>query len=90
MYQHGRRGDKAEVSFGAAGIWDTWWEGMRPRAGNWVLVEVHLWLPPGTHSGEPVLWVEQCYEEHSRNLNERANRHVRRLLRAQRRELRRL
>jgi hypothetical protein len=90
VYQHGRRGDKAVVNFGAAGIWDTWWEGMRPRARSWVLVAVHLWLPPGTHSGEPVLWIDQCYEEHSGNLNERANRYARRLLRDQQRELRRL
>ena len=81
VYQNGRRGDKAMVNFGAAGVWDTWWEGMRPPSGSWVLVSVHLWLPPGTHSGRPVLWVDALHEAHPGNLAIRADRHVQRLFR---------
>jgi hypothetical protein len=81
VYQNGRRGDKAMVNFGNAGVWDTWWEGMRPRSGDWVLVSVHLWTPPGTHSGQPVLWVDNLYEAHPGDLTMRAERHVQRLSR---------
>jgi hypothetical protein len=83
VYQNGRRGDKAMVNFGIAGVWDTWWEGMRPRSGNWVLVSVHLWIPPGTHSGQPVLWVDNLYEAHPGDLAMRAERHTQRLSRDQ-------
>lgn len=86
VYQHGRRGDKAMVDFGGAGVWDTWWEGMRPLSRTWVLVAVHVWLPPGTHSGKPVLWIDAWDEQHPGNLAKRADRHGRRLARDQRRQ----
>lgn len=59
IYQRARRGSKALVDFGAEiGMQDTWWEHMRPPVGSWVVVHAHLWLLPGTHSGEHVLWVD--------------------------------
>jgi hypothetical protein len=89
VYQHGRRGDKAMVDFGSAGVWDTWWEGMRPLPRTWVLVAVHVWMPPGTHSGQAVLWIDDRHEQHPGNLVKRANRHTLRLVRDQQRQQRR-
>jgi hypothetical protein len=89
VYLRGRRGDKATVDLGTAGVWDSWWEGMRPPSRAWVLISVHLWMPPGTHSGEPVLWIDEWHEEHPGDLPNRAARHARRLARAEQRRARR-
>lgn len=79
VYQKARRGTKVIVWFDGAGQWDTWWEGRHPKAGSWVLIDCHLWTPPGTHSGAPVLWVDAWRGTWSNRLKQRADRHRQRL-----------
>lgn len=80
IYQRARRGSKATVNFGpAVGIMDTWWEHMRPPVGKWVVVHVHPWYPPGTHSGGMVLWVDHWESWAAGDTQTRALRHQRRL-----------
>lgn len=85
IYQRARRGTKAVVDFGPAlGMQDTWWEGMTPPTGRWVVVTTHLWLPPGTHSHQPVFWIDRWGSSGPQNMEKRAYRHVQRLHREQR------
>lgn len=80
IYQHARRGSKALVDFGSAlGTQDTWWEHTRPPVGNWVVVHTHLWLPPGTHSDEHVLWVDHWESWAPGDTQMRALRHQRKM-----------
>jgi len=80
IYQHARRGSKALVDFGpAVGTQDTWWENARPPVGHWVIIHAHLWLPPGTHSEEQVLWVDHWESWASGDVFGRARRHQRRM-----------
>lgn len=80
VYQQARRGTKALVHFGAAvGLQDTWWEGTRPPVGRWVVVRTRLWLPPGTHSEEQVVWIEGWDSWAPGDVYSRALRHERRL-----------
>ena len=51
------------------------WQRLEPYA------NVHVWLPPGTHSGRPVVWIDDWFEDHPANLVQRADRHIRRLFR---------
>jgi hypothetical protein len=83
IYQHAHRGSKALVDFGPLGPQDTWWPSMRPPKGNWVVVRVHLWLPPGTHSGRHVLWVDQWESWAPGDVRQRAMRHERRMAKEQ-------
>jgi hypothetical protein len=79
IYQRARRGSKAVVDFGpVVGMQDTWWEAARPPVGHWVIVHAHLWLPPGTHSEEQVLWVDHWESWASGDVPMRARRHQRR------------
>jgi hypothetical protein len=76
IYQNARGGTKALVDFGAPlGVQDTWWEQMRPPLNVWVVVEAHLWLPPGTHSEQHVLWVDRWDSTLSSSQLKRALRH---------------
>lgn len=85
VYQRARRGTKALVNFGdVVGVQDTWWPQGRPEVGSWVAVHVHLWLPPGTHSEEPVLWVDGWESQLRAPAMKRALRHQARLDRKQR------
>jgi hypothetical protein len=61
------------------GLHDSWWSGMRPPLGDWVVFEAHLWRPPGTHSDEPVLWVDRWVSTLPRAEKRRALRHQRRM-----------
>lgn len=80
IYQHARRGSKALVDFGpVVGTQDTWWEFMRPPVGSWVIAHAHLWLPPGTHSEQQVLWVDHWESWASGDTPMRARRHRRRM-----------
>jgi hypothetical protein len=80
VYQRARRGSKVLVDFGPAlGTQDTWWERMRPPVNNWVVVHAHLWLPPGTHSERPVLWVDHWESWAPGDTRMRALRHQRKL-----------
>lgn len=79
VYQQARRGTKAVVHFGdAVGPQDTWWEHMRPAANQWVVVRTHLWLPPGTHSGQQVVWIDAWESWAAGDVSWRAQRHERR------------
>jgi hypothetical protein len=83
VYQRARRGSKVLIDFGAyAGCWDTWWEGSVPASRCWVLVECHLWTPPGTHSGGSVLWIDNWLGQWPKDTMTRALRYQRRLERA--------
>jgi len=74
IYQRAHRGTKAVVDFGpVVGIQDTWWPRMTPAVGRWVVVRTHLWLPPGTHSEQHVIWIEHW------DVRQRALRHLRRM-----------
>ena len=78
--QRARRGNKALVDFGSViGTQDTWWEHMRPPVGHWVIVHAHLWLPPGTHSGYQVLWIDRWESWAAGDTPKRARRHKRRV-----------
>jgi len=80
IYQHARRGSKAVVDFGpVVGLQDTWWEHKRPPVGNWVIVQAHLWLPPGTHSEQQVFWIDQWESWAAGDTPMRAQRHQRRM-----------
>jgi hypothetical protein len=80
VYQRARRGTKALVYFGSVlGTQDTWWPYMRPPVKNWVVVQAHLWLPPGTHSEQQVLWVDSYESWVPGDTQMRALRHQRRL-----------
>lgn len=80
IYQQARRGTKAVVHFGdAVGPQDTWWEEMRPTVNQWVVVRTHLWFPPGTHSGQHVVWVDGWESRAAGDVYVRALRHERRL-----------
>lgn len=79
VYQHARGGTKVIVDFGGGGRWDTWWPNSRPSPGHWVLVDCHLWYPPGTHSGRPVVWIDAWHQQWSDKAVRRAKRHERRL-----------
>jgi hypothetical protein len=80
VYQRARRGTKATVDFGPVlGVQDTWWPFMRAPKGRWVVVTVHLWSPPGTHSGRHVLWVDHWESWAPGDTAQRARRHQRRL-----------
>lgn len=80
VYQEARRGTKALVHFGAeVGLQDTWWEGTWPPVGRWVVVRTRLWLPPGTHSDEQVVWIEGWDSWAPGDVYSRALRHERRL-----------
>ncbi|MGH2940453.1 MAG: hypothetical protein ACRDPE_20285 [Solirubrobacterales bacterium] len=82
VYQQARRGTKALVHFGAAvGVQDTWWEQVRPPVGRWVVVRTRLWLPPGTHSEMPVVWIEGWESWAPGDTYTRALRHEQRLQR---------
>jgi hypothetical protein len=83
VYQHARSGTKALMDFGAHGRRDTWWPlGLgRPRSGMWLALRGHMWVPPGTHSGKPVLWIDQVLGVYPPDLAKRAQRHERRLAR---------
>jgi hypothetical protein len=79
IYQRARRGSKAVVNFGpAVGALDTWWEHARPPVGKWVIVHAHPWFPPGTHSGQMVLWVDHWQSWAPGDTETRARRHQRR------------
>jgi hypothetical protein len=75
------RGTKAFVDFGRhLGTQDTWWPrdvGI-PAPRTYVVVCAHLWRPPGTHSGDNVLWIDECRSTIPARIVKRANRHVRR------------
>jgi hypothetical protein len=75
VYLDGRRGTKVIVDFGQAGRWDTWWPNARPTAGSWVVVDCHLWRPPGTHSSRSVLWVDHWRGQWAGDIHRRARRH---------------
>jgi hypothetical protein len=80
VYQHAHRGTKALVYFGSVlGTQDTWWPYMRPRVEQWVIVQAHLWLPPGTHSEQQVLWVDKWESWATGDTQIRALRHRRRM-----------
>lgn len=80
IYQAARRGSKALVDFGdPIGLQDTWWEHTRPPVGAWVVVDVHLWLPPGTHSDEQVIWVDAWAATFTPAMHRQAMRHQRRM-----------
>jgi hypothetical protein len=79
IYQRAHRGSKAVVDFGPLGSQDTWWPSMRPPVGKWVVVSVRLWLPPGTHSGRHVLWVDHWESWAPGDVHRRAMRHERRV-----------
>ena len=85
IYQRARRGSKATVWFGSSvGTQDTWWEHMQPPVDQWVVVHVHPWFPPGTHSGRMVLWVDHWEWWAPGDVQWRAQRHQRRLERENR------
>jgi hypothetical protein len=88
VYQRARRGTKALVYFGSAvGTRDTWWPHAHPPRKSWVVITAHIWLPPGTHSGREVLWVDGWEVRASVDVQRRALRHERRLvMEMQRRE----
>lgn len=76
IYQRARRGTKVIVDFGEqAGPLDTWWPNRVPLPGRWVLVRGHLWTPPGTHSGEPVIYIDKWLNEWPGDIVRRARRH---------------
>lgn len=76
VYQRARKGTKAVVHFGSSmGAWDTWWPGKCPTPGEWVMIQTHLWWPPGTHSGRPVLWVDTWRANWPTKLDHQAGRH---------------
>ncbi|HWB68867.1 MAG TPA: hypothetical protein VG518_02720 [Solirubrobacterales bacterium] len=80
VYQRARRGTKATVHFGpVVGVQDTWWPLMTPPVGRWVVVRAHLWLPPGTHSEQHVIWIEHWESWADGDVNLRALRHQRRM-----------
>lgn len=80
VYQRAHRGTKAVVHFGdGVGLQDTWWERMRPAANQWVVVRTHLWYPPGTHSGQHVVWIDGWESSAAGDVYIRALRHERRL-----------
>lgn len=80
VYQRAHRGTKALVYFGSAlGTQDTWWPYMRPPVKDWVVVQAHLWLPPGTHSEQQVLWVDKWESWAPGDTQARALRHQRRI-----------
>jgi len=80
VYQRAHRGTKAVVHFGdGVGLQDTWWEHMRPSADQWVVVRTHLWYPPGTHSGQHVVWIDAWESSAAGDVYTRALRHERRL-----------
>lgn len=86
VYQRARRGTKALVNFGEiVGIQDTWWPDCCPEVGSWISAYMHLWLPPGTHSDEPVLWVDSWEARLPASSLKRGLRHQARLEKAQRR-----
>jgi hypothetical protein len=86
VYQRARRGTKALVDFGEViGVQDTWWPESCPEVGSWISAYVHLWLPPGTHSDEPVLWVDSWESRLPARTLKRALRHQARLDRERRR-----
>jgi len=82
IHQHARRGTKVIVNFGRAGRWDTWWLNECPRPGMWVLVDCHLWIPPGTHSGRSILYIDAWRGHWTEEIIGRAARHERRRLKA--------
>jgi|GEM_PF-3264513 len=80
IYQKAHRGTKAMVHFGSVvGFQDTWWEGMRPPVNQWVVVRTHLWFPPGTHSEQHVVWIDEWESRAPGDTYIRAVRHERRL-----------
>jgi len=80
IYQRAATGSKVLVDFGdTVGVQDTWWPKTCPEVGSWVLVYVHLWLPPGTHSDEPVLWVDSWESQLRKVALKRALRYQARL-----------
>ncbi len=80
IYQKAHRGTKAVVHFGAVvGSQDTWWPHMRPSANQWVVVRTHLWFPPGTHSGQHVVWIESWDGYAPGDVYLRALRHEKRI-----------
>jgi hypothetical protein len=80
VYQQARSGTKAVVDFGPViGPQDTWWPQTRPPVGRWVVVQTHLWLPPGTHSGQHVIWIEHWESWADGDIQLRAARHQRRM-----------
>lgn len=80
IYQHAHRGTKAVVDFGpVVGLQDTWWPLMTPPVGRWVVVRTHLWLPPGTHSEQHVIWIEHWESWADGDVQLRALRHQRRI-----------
>ncbi|HSS03755.1 MAG TPA: hypothetical protein VLK89_01030 [Solirubrobacterales bacterium] len=86
VYQRAHRGTKALVSFGDfVGVQDTWWPGTCPQVGSWITAYVHLWRPPGTHSDEPVLWVDSWESQWPASAQRRALRHQARMEKASRR-----
>lgn len=79
IYQRARSGTKVIVDFGdQAGSWDTWWPNRVPLLNRWVLVKGRLWTPPGTHSGEPVIYIVAWLNEWPGDIVRRAQRHERR------------
>lgn len=80
VHQRARRGTKALVYFGSTlGTQDTGWPFMRPPKKKWVVVEAHLWLPPGTHSGRQVLWIDRWESWAPADTQIRALRHQRKM-----------
>lgn len=80
IYQRARRGNKALVHFGpVVGLQDTWWEHQRPPVDSWVIVHAHRWLPPGTHSGQQVFWIDEWESWAEGDIRMRALRHQRRM-----------
>ncbi|MHB1773384.1 MAG: hypothetical protein ACYCST_16920 [Acidimicrobiales bacterium] len=79
--QRARRGTKVNVHFVQIGMQDTWWPWQCPRKGTWVLVRAHLWVPPGTHSGRDVWWIDSTEGAWPRSLARQARRHERRITR---------
>jgi hypothetical protein len=59
VYQRARTGMKAVVDFRGYGQLDTWWPARWYPPGTLVRVQAHKWMPPGTHSGQPVWWVDE-------------------------------
>jgi len=79
-YQSVPRGTKSWVDFrSSVGLYDTFWPNpLTPPLGRWAVFTAHLWSS-GTHSGEPVVWVDELLETYPASVEEGAQRHQKHL-----------